>query len=438
MQYVLALLLLCAPAMAQKPAGAQRWPIQRLTIEGLKNYSREQALAASGLKVGQLAGRADFETARERLLATGVFETVGYRFAPAGGSTGYEASFEVVEVEPVYPVRFESLDAPDADLKAWLHKKDPFFGARIPATESTLKRHAAAIEEYLAGKGRTEKIAGKVVAESADRFAIVFRPAAGAPKVAEVRFKGNEVVPTSVLLNAFAGVAYGTIYGEPAFRQMLDASVRPIYEARGRIRLKFPTITTAKAEKVEGLVVTVTVEEGPSYELGEVTLEGDTPVPAKDLLKAGGFKPGDLANFDDINAGLDRMKKRLRREGYTKAAMHVDRHPDDQKKTVALVIKPEPGPQYFFGKLTIQGLDILTEPQVRKIWTLQPGKPFNADYPEYFLEQVRERGLFDGLGKTRSSVQVDEEHRIADVTLSFGASTESGEASRATSRRPEP
>src|SRR6185369_6410474 len=110
----------------------------------------------------------------DRLLATGVFETVGYRFAPAAGSGGYEASFEVVEVEPVYPVRFESLSPPDAELRAFLHKKDPFFGAKIPATEAILKRHSSAIEEYLSSKGQAEKISGKVVAESADKFSIVF------------------------------------------------------------------------------------------------------------------------------------------------------------------------------------------------------------------------------------------------------------------------
>src|SRR6267378_4510838 len=66
----LLLLLLPAPGFAQTKAGPQRWPIERLTVEGLKNYSLQQALAATGLKTGQLAGRQDFEAARDRLLAT--------------------------------------------------------------------------------------------------------------------------------------------------------------------------------------------------------------------------------------------------------------------------------------------------------------------------------------------------------------------------------
>jgi len=240
--------------------------------------------------------------------------------------------------------------------------------------------------------------------------------------VAEVKFRGNEVVPSAVLLNSFAGVAYGTIYTEAAFRQMLDASIRPIYEGRGRVRLAFPKIETEKAKSVEGLVVTVTVDEGASYDLGEARIAGETPVPAKELLKAGGFKSGDMANFDDINAGLDRMKKRLRREGYTKASFQVERSVDDKKKTVDLTFWPELGPQYLFGKFTLEGLDIHGEAAVKKLWTLKEGKPFNADYPEYFLQQVKEQGLFDGLGKTRAANTVDEQNHIVDVTLYFGAS----------------
>src|SRR6185295_19056413 len=100
------------------------------------------------------------------------------------------ATFEVIEFEPVYPVRFEGLRAADAEIQAWLRRKDPFFGAKIPPSEPILKRDAAAIEEYLSTKGSSEKIVGKVVMDSADRFAIVFRSAAGPPKVAEVRFEG--------------------------------------------------------------------------------------------------------------------------------------------------------------------------------------------------------------------------------------------------------
>src|ERR1041384_878421 len=112
MAWVFALLLLSVPAFGQG-----QFAIQSLTVEGLKNYTQAQTITAAGLKLGQLAGKNDFEAARDRLLATGVFETVGYRFEPSGPK-GYAATFEVVEVEPVYPVRFEGLSKPSAEIEA--------------------------------------------------------------------------------------------------------------------------------------------------------------------------------------------------------------------------------------------------------------------------------------------------------------------------------
>jgi hypothetical protein len=48
-----------------------KWPVEALTVEGNRNYTREQVLAVAGLKVGQLAGKPEFEAARDRLTASG-------------------------------------------------------------------------------------------------------------------------------------------------------------------------------------------------------------------------------------------------------------------------------------------------------------------------------------------------------------------------------
>ncbi|MBI3470812.1 MAG: hypothetical protein HY013_05600 [Candidatus Solibacter usitatus] len=445
--WLLLILLAPAPALPQKktarkaapaktappPTPASKWPIETVAVEGLRHYTQEHVIAATGLRVGQLAGKEEFEAARDRLLATGLFETVGYRFAPSAGSSGYVATFQVVEVEPIYPVRFERLDVPDEEVKAWL-RRDPFFGDKIPATKPILERHARAIEEYLATRNRKDKVIGKVVNEGPDRFSILFRPAAPEPVVAEVKFEGNEVLPSSALLNTFSGVAFGAVFREPAFRQMLDVGVRPLYEARGRIRVQWTKIQVEKAKTVEGLRVTVTVDEGPSFDLGEVKLAGQAP--AKNLLKEGAFKSGELANFDEIQAGLERMKKSLRRQGYMHNEIQVERTLNDKTKSVDLTLKVEPGPQFTFGKLAIEGLDIHGEAAVKKMWALKEGQPFNADYPDYFLQRIREDGLFDDLGATKAATVVDEQAQRVAVTLIFrGASKGPGEGSPARGER---
>src|SRR5207244_1156144 len=100
MHYLLLLAIFWSGGAAGQ--GVKKWPVESLTVEGNQNYTAEQILAVGGLKVGELAGKEEFEAAQQRLEATGVFETVGYKFGPSANSNGYAATFQVLEVEPVY------------------------------------------------------------------------------------------------------------------------------------------------------------------------------------------------------------------------------------------------------------------------------------------------------------------------------------------------
>lgn len=135
------------PVKRAPAAQARRdWPIQSLSVAGNREFPAEKILRASGLKIGQTANKEAFEAARERLLATGFFASVGYRYEPSGDGKGYAATLEVVEVGPLYPFRIEDLPAPAAELEAVLRRADPLFGAKIPATEPVLKRYAQALD----------------------------------------------------------------------------------------------------------------------------------------------------------------------------------------------------------------------------------------------------------------------------------------------------
>lgn len=401
------------------PPGAAKWPIESLAVEGNRRYARDQIVALLGLKPGQTAGRDDFEAARERLLATGAFESIAYRFQPGPSGKGYAVTFEVTEVEQVYPFRFERLPLTDVELESALRQANPLYGERIPATDRALARSTEAIEKALAERGAPQRVVARFTADAPEQLLIVFQPAAPPPVIAEVRFTGNRVMSETVLRNAISGVAIGVPYSEVRMRQLLENSIRPLYETRGRLRAAFERIEVAKSPAVEGVVVTVAISEGDLYSLGEAVLEGEG-APLEELRKAADFKSGEPANFAEINEGLGRVRRALGRRGYLRPEIEVAREIRDQTKTVDLRIRVTPGPQFTFGKLHVQGLDINGEAAIRRLWTLKPGAPFDATYPDYFLERIREDGVFDNLRKTKSVLQVHEDARTVDVTLIFG------------------
>ena len=407
------------PKKAEAPVPT-KWPVERLVVEGNRNYAADQVLAVAGLKIGQLAGKEEFEAARDRLLASGAFETVGYKFEPGPNQNGYVATFQVIEVEPAYPVRFEALGAPAAEIEQVLHAKDPLFSTKkLPATKAVLDRYVGWLQEYLASKGNPEKLAARLTSVGTDQFEIVFRPARNYPSVAQVTFEGNQGVPQNALRDAIGGVAVGQPYTEERFRELLNTAVRPVYEARGYLRVKFPRVRTEPVKDVQGLHVFVTVEEGESFQLTKVSIEGPSPLAPDALIKAGEFKTEETANFDRVNEGLEKMRNTLRRSGFLEAKLIPERVLDDAKKTVAVTVRIDAGSQFTMGKLTITGLDLNGEFEMRRIWALTEGKAFNPEYPQLFLNRVREQGLFDNLGNTKSEVKVNDQDHTADVTLTF-------------------
>jgi len=398
-----------------------RWPVESLKVEGNHNYTVQQVLAIAGLQVGQVVGRTDFDAARDRILAAGAFDTVSYTFAPETGTSGFVATFQVTEIEQVYPVQFDDLHVSERDLTATLKAKDPIFAnGKLPASQPVFQRYQKWVQEYLASKGITEKIIGGVIPGRPGEYVISFHPDRPLPSVALIFFKGNEVIPLAKLQDAMQP-SIGMPYTEDRFREALNAAVRPLYEAKGRVRVAFPSIrTTPDPDKeIKGLHVTVTVDEGEPYNLGKVSIDGPTPLKPGELIEAGVFKTGEVANFDKVADGIDRMKKMLKHAGYMNADITSRRSINDDKRIVDLTLWVDAGTQFTMRRLTIVGLDLDGEAEITRIWTMKPGKPFNPDYPDMFLNTVRDEGLFDNLGKAKADVKINDQEHTADVTLTF-------------------
>lgn len=164
--------------------------------------------------------------------------------------------------------------------------------------------------------------------------------------------------------------------------------------------------------------------------MGQVKFAGVTPAEAAELQRIANIQSKDIANFDDVKASQDKIYVRYRAKGYLKATSRVDRNIDDKAHVVDLVITMDPGPQYRMGKLEIDGLDINSEPAIRKIWTVRTGAPYQPDYPDSFLNDVRAQGLFDNLGKTRAEINIDENTHIVAVTLHFTGARDEDEKKR--------
>lgn len=393
-------------------------PLESLRVEGNQRLQAEKIIAVSGLKAGQPVAVDDFDGARERLLGTGAFENIGYSFTASKSGQGYDAVLQVVETGPLFHYRFEDLPASDEAMRAALARQETLFADAIPVTSTVLERYERTLAAFLGGNMAVE---GRLRSDRPGEPQIVFRPPGDRPRISEVHFTGNQALPTERLAEKFFLAAVGLPYLEAEIRAVLDKSVRPMYEAKGRIGVAFTKLVAEKSreEGVDGVSVTIVVEEGPEYKLGIVRYAGVSEKESAALDKLASFPTNDTADFEVINAGLERIAKRYRGIGYLHASVKSERMIDDKEHTVNLLVTVAPGEKYRYGRLTIQGLDIIGEPAIRKAWGAREGTPFDPEFPAAFLKDLRDQAVFDNLGQTDSVTKVNEEDKSVDVTLIF-------------------
>jgi outer membrane protein insertion porin family len=425
MRIPIILLLLLAGAAAAQPASGHKtatqqkaWPLESLTIKGNRLYTSQQIIALTGLKIGQMVSEADFDAARQRLLATGAFESIAFGYEPARNGKGYAAHFDLSEFEQVYPFRFDRLPATSAEMTRYLEAHEPLFGSKIPATTQLLDRYANDLQKLLVARGFKDKVIARLTSDAPGVLVVVFRPRTPPPAIASVAFTGNQVLPNPLLHTRFAQIAVGVPYSVEMVRQMLNTTIRPLYEARGRLRVQFVKIEAEPAKDVDGVAVKVQVEEGPSYKFGTIHVDSNT-LGERNLLKIARLTSGTVADFDAVHSAVERMQKEFHASGYMNSDIKVARTIDDANKTVNVVFETNSGPQFMMGNLIIKGLDIESEPVMRKTWGLPEGKPFDAGYPAMFCEQIKEGGYFDNLKDITSSQKVNDADDTVDVTLNF-------------------
>jgi outer membrane protein insertion porin family len=200
------------------------------------------------------------------------------------------------------------------------------------------------------------------------------------------------------------------------------------------VRVTFPKVTVEKATDVNGVIVTVQVDEGQVYKLVAVKAPE-----AAELVKIAGLKTGEVFDFNRVSAARQKIVETWHRRGYMHATTSVDRQIDDKDRTVVLLLHVDSGPRYTFRTLTIKGLDIISEPAIRKMWGMEEGHPYNPEYPDRFLKVVREESVLENLGETKADATVDEAAHAVDVTLVFsGSLSEKGKKRREGDREKPP
>jgi outer membrane protein assembly factor BamA len=425
-----AILLSASGAHAQTPsaAPASTAALREIRADGLKSLTQPQILTISGLQIGAEVGRDDLQAAADKLVQSGLFAHVTYKFQSR--ADGLIVTFQLEETERI-PAYFDNLPwFTDGELNDAIRAKLPSYNGTLPAAGAVVDQAAEAAGEFLAMHGLQAAIEHQVVANpNGDGNIQEFHIDGAALKISSLEFGDATLNSSKVVQQALAELK-GKPYSRMAIDLFLTEQVRPIYLKQGYLRAKLgpPEIrlTGNPNQKLpEQIPVFVPVTAGAVYKWKGAQFTGNSLLSTTTLTSDLGLKTDDVADGMAIEAGLDRIREEYAHVGYLEAKIDPVASYDDQAHAVSYKVRIEEGTSYKFNALTITGLSPTAEKRLREAWSIPQGELFDKATYEDFLTKLETKPaeIFHNLPVHYENVghwiQPDEGNHTVDVLLDF-------------------
>ena len=393
-------------------AAAHCGTIGSIHVEGNSRFPAAAVIGVSGLKPGISAAPDDLQAATERLMDTGLFSSTNYRYVPARAQDKpvIDVTLVVFEISDLRPCRIQIPGTDEDSVWNWLRENEPLVQKSIPTNDAAESLYVRAIERFMGERlGRREKVIAKLAGPA---MFYLFRPAI-LPKVAALRFEGNQSIPAADLVKALGPVAIASEYTELEFVSWVERNLRPLYENIGRLRVGFPHVSI-QADPSGGVTVTTTIEEGAVYRIEALHIVSEDLPPA--VLKLMEPTPGDVVNILAVRTCAQKMELALPHYGYQHPNSRIDRTLDDQKHLARIAVTLDKGRQSKMGDLRIVGLDAPSEAHNRARWPVAPGAPLDMDAVQSFRFEI-----MHGAGARRVELRLQPRTNsdVVDVVYTF-------------------
>jgi len=235
--------------------------------------------------------------------------------------------------------------------------------------------------------------------------------------IVELNFEGDLRMPTTDQDQIATSLKQRTYSGDHdgATSEVLER-VRRAWQDRGyfkvQVRGDARMLTSNLAS--ERIAVTVHVDEGQQYRLGEITFRNNraiTNVQAlRDLFP---LQDGDVFDRAAVSKGLDNLRLAYGELGYINFTSVPDTQFNEERQTISLDVDTDEGKQFYVSSVNVLG----APEHVLKDLLLKPGDIYNKRLVNLFFQEQAPAPPTDASPDSRIHLQLDE--RAATVAITF-------------------
>ena len=436
------LLCICPRAIAQQDV------IVDIVVHGNRRIPAETIKARIFSHAGDLYDQAAIERDFNSLWNTGYFEDI--RFEREQTAKGWVIHIYVKERPTIREIDYVGLNSVSKsdvldrfkDAKVGLAVESQYDPTKVKKAEVTIK-------QLLAEHGRQfSTLRTEIHPIPPNAVSITFVVKEGPKvKVGKIRFEGNKHVSSRTLRTAMKnlkpiGVPH-SIFLENLFAKTYDATkldedterVRAEFQNRGYFKVvvqqpktlihdtghkgfHIPLIQKGPGKAVD---ITMPIEEGDKYSLGEITFKNNKAVSnTKALRNLFPMKDGDTFDRSKIAKGLENLQKAYGQLGYINFTSIPNTTFDEDKKLVYLDIDVDEGKQFVVRRIEFQGNTTTRDKVIRREIVLEEGQVYNQQLWELSIQRLNQLGFFDNLKTDDPNVtdrRLNEKEGTVDLTL---------------------
>ncbi len=416
-------------------AEAQNYRFNTVSIEGNQRVEAGTILSYAGIARGAAVSADDLNQAYQRILASGLFETVSIE------PQGSRLVIKVTEYPTINKVAFEgNKRLKDEDLAGFIEST-----SRQVFSPTKAERDAAVITEAYEENGRVSaRVTPRIIRRSDNRVDLVFEIFEGRlTEVNRIGFVGNRQYSDRRLRRAIDSKQAGllrALIGRDTFvedRVEFDKQLlTDFYQARGYIDFRVTGTNAELARERDAYFVTFNIQEGQQFKFGEITtiseMEGAEADEYQSVLK---IRPGVVYSPTLVENSIARMERLAVKQGldFLRVEPRITRNDRDLTLDVEFVLTK--GPRVFVERIDIEGNTTTLDRVIRRQFDVVEGDPFNPRRIREAAERIRALNYFsnssvdarEGSRPDQVVVDVDVEETTTG-TLSFGVtySTNSG------------
>ncbi|RVV99537.1 outer membrane protein assembly factor BamA [Mesobaculum littorinae] len=411
------------------PVFAQSFQFSNVVIEGNNRVDSGTILNYAEIPQGASISGGGLNDAYQRLVNSGLFETVSIE--PQGGTL----VISVEEWPVVNRISIEGNDRLDDEQLLPLIQSQ----SRRIYDPAQAEQDAATLTQAYEESGRLgARITPRIIDRGNDLVDLVFEVSeGGVVEIERVSFVGNSSFSDGrlrrVLDTKQAGPLRQLIQRDTFIGDRLEFDkqlLTDFYRSRGYVDFEILSVNSEFSRERNAFFVTFNVREGQSYEFGEVSATSSLPgIDAQDYLNVTRTRRGQTYSPSSVENDVARMERLAIRRGMTfvRATPQVTRN--DRAQTLDINYELERGPRVFVERIDIEGNQTTLDRVIRREFDTVEGDPFNPRQIRASAERIRALGYFknadvetrEGSSPEQVIVDVDVEEQPTG-NLSFGGS----------------